>query len=58
MSDYTKLLAVMKRQGIKVEDLPEDLAQSLLKLHQNELDNFVRRPRKKQSSQNNESEDD
>jgi hypothetical protein len=31
---YTKFLAAMKRKGLKVEDVPEELQPSLLAVHQ------------------------
>lgn len=34
---YLKILAAMKRRGLKVADMPEDVAQSALFLHQHFL---------------------
>lgn len=31
---YTRLLSEMKRHGIKIEDMPDSVAQSMLRLHQ------------------------
>jgi hypothetical protein len=35
--EYRKFLREMKRMDFKVEDLPEDLQESMLRLHQNAL---------------------
>jgi hypothetical protein len=34
---YTSLLAEMKRKGLNVEDVPAELQESLLKVHQEAL---------------------
>ena len=46
---YLKMLRDMNRQGIKVADLPDDVARSLLALHQDYLNHFTRRIRRKEN---------
>jgi hypothetical protein len=43
---YRKLLAEMKRLGLKVEDMPDEVGQSALVLHQEALLEWMREKKK------------
>lgn len=48
---YRKFLRDMKKAGLKVEDMPLDVAQSALVIHQQALLEWRRRPKAKRAKE-------